>query len=152
MGCDGAWDDPVDNTVRMLANELLVRAKQEDPVRGRWWVNPAGSVTVWTDASSLAMGIALEVDGNVVEDATWLRKESDYSHINVSELEAVSRGINRAIEWGFRAVTVATDSRTVVSWMDNSIEGRSRVRTKGAAEMLVKRRLWAIRRQLPSMV
>ena len=33
-----------------------------------------------------------EVDGSIVEDASWLRKKSDYSHINVEELEAVARG------------------------------------------------------------
>ena len=52
-------------------------------------MNPLGSVVVWTDASCLAMGVALEVDGKIVEDATWLRKESDHLHINVAELEAV---------------------------------------------------------------
>ena len=30
--------------------------------------------------------------GRVVEDASWLRKEADHSHINVAELEAVGRG------------------------------------------------------------
>ncbi|XP_067931421.1 uncharacterized protein [Watersipora subatra] len=34
------------------------------------------------------MGVALEVDGDIVEDASWLRKESDHQHINDAELEA----------------------------------------------------------------
>ncbi|KAG1647531.1 hypothetical protein GQR58_030521 [Nymphon striatum] len=91
------------------------------------------------------MGVALEVDGSVAEDASWLRKESDHRHINVAELEAVARGINLAISWGFKTFTVATDSRTVISWMDNTVEGHRRVRTKGASEMLIKRRLGVIR-------
>ena len=69
------------------------------------------------------MGVALEVGGNIVEDATWLRKEPDCRHINVAELEAVARGINLAIEWGFKTFTVATDSCTVVNWMDCAVEG-----------------------------
>ncbi|KAG1670086.1 Exosome complex component MTR3 [Nymphon striatum] len=145
LGCGGSWDEPVESFVGELAKELLVRARAEDPVRGRWHVSPHGTVTVWTDASSLGMGVALEVDGSVAEDASWLRKESDHRHINVAELEAVARGINLAISWGFKTFTVATDSRTVISWMDNTVEGHRRVRTKGASEMLIKRRLGVIR-------
>ncbi|KAG1706946.1 hypothetical protein GQR58_003572 [Nymphon striatum] len=145
LGCGGSWDEPVESSVGELANELLVRARAEDPVRGRWHVSPHGTVTVWTDASSLGMGVALEVDGSVAEDASWLRKESNHRHINVAELEAVARGINLAISWGFKTFTVATDSRTVISWMDNTVEGHRRVRTKGASEMLIKRRFGVIR-------
>ena len=39
-------------------------------------------------------GCRLEVDGSIVEDASWLRKKSDYSHIIVAELEAVAQGVN----------------------------------------------------------
>ena len=148
LGCDGAWDEPVSDAVRALASDLLKRAQGADPVRGRWAVNPAGSVTVWTDASSLATGVVLEVDGEVVEDASWLRKKTDLLHINVAELEAVGRGINLAIAWGFKTMTVATDSRTVLSWMDSTVEERTRVRTKGAAEMLIKRRLEVIKKTI----
>ena len=55
-------------------------------------------MTVWTDASSLAMGVVIQVNNDVVEDASWLRKKSDSLHINVAELEAVGRGINLAIQ------------------------------------------------------
>lgn len=145
LGSDGSWDEPVKESVRRLAHELLHRAQAEDPVRGRWHVRSGGNVTVWTDASSLAMGVAIQVDGTIVEDASWLRKKSDSLHINVAELEAVGRGINLAILWGFVKFTVATDSRTVVSWLDNTVEGRDRVRTKSAAQMLIKRRLKVIK-------
>lgn len=145
LGCNGSWDDLVDNQVDYLTGEMLKRVSNEDPVRGRWNVNPQGNVIVWTDASSVALGVCLEVDGNIVEDATWLRKKTDNLHINVAELEAVARGINLALAWGFKTFTIASDSRTVISWMDNTIGGHNRVRTKGAAEMLVKRRLGVIR-------
>ena len=64
--------------------ELLRVTPLEDPVRGVWQVSQHGKVTVWTDASSLGLGVALEVDGSIVEDVSWLRKESDYQHINTS--------------------------------------------------------------------
>ncbi|XP_067944891.1 uncharacterized protein [Watersipora subatra] len=145
LGCNGAWDAPVEKEVRSLASGLYTRVCQEDPVRGSWHVRPDGSVVVWTDASSLGLGVAIEVDGSIVEDASWLRKESDHSHINVAKLEAVGRGVNLAIAWGFKTFTLAVDSLTVVNWMSNTIDGHNRVRTKGAAEMLVKRRLGVIR-------
>lgn len=145
LGSSGSWDEPVGDTVSVFAAGLLARAKREDPVKGRWHVKSQGAVTVWTDASSLAIGVALEVDGEVVEDATWLRKKSDHLHINVAELEGVARGVNLAIAWGFKTFTIATDSMTVLSWVDNTVGAHSRVRTKGAAEMLVKRRLGVLR-------
>ena len=40
-----------------------------DPARGRWLVDPHGCTTLWADASNIAYGVALEVDGDVVEDA-----------------------------------------------------------------------------------
>ncbi|XP_067939140.1 uncharacterized protein [Watersipora subatra] len=73
-----------------------------------------------------------------------LRKESDHLHINVAELEAVGRGVNLAIAWGFKTFTLAVDSLTVVNWMSNTVDRHHRVRMKGAAEMLVKRRLGVI--------
>jgi len=79
----------------MLTKELLAKARSEDTVRGSWCVNSGDPVTVWTDASSLGIGVVLDVGGRIVEDVSWLRKEADHPHINVAKLEAVARGINR---------------------------------------------------------
>ena len=148
LGSSGSWDSPVEESVIKLMRELLRRTRLEDPVRRVWQVSQHGEVTVWTDASSLGSGVALEVNGSIVEDASWLRKESDYQHINinVAELEAVGGGVNMAIAWGFKTFTLAVDSLTVVSWMTSviDIEKSNRVRMKGAAEMLVKRCLGVI--------
>ena len=108
-------------------------------------MDPNGVVTVWTDASLVGIGVVLEVDGRVVEDASWLRKEADHSHINVAEVEAVGRAVNLTIAWGIKTFTLAIDSLTVVNWMGNTIDARNRVKTIDAAEMLVKRRLGVIR-------
>jgi len=145
LGCGGAWDSPVGKTVSMLAKELLAKVRIEDPVRGLWGVDSGDPVTVWTDASSLGIGVVLDVGGRIVEDASWLRKGGDYSHINVAELDAVTRGVNLTIACGFKSFMLAVNSLIVMSWVGNTIDACSHVETKGAAEMLVKRRLGVIR-------
>ena len=87
------------------------------------------------------MGVVIQVDDAVVEDVAWLRKKSDHLHIKVFELKAVGSGINLAIQWGFKTFTVASDSKTVLTWMENTVEGSSRVPTKSAAQMLIKESL-----------
>ena len=135
------WDDVVGPDATQLMAEVLSRVKKEDPVKGVWKVARGEEGTVWCDASSIGMGAMVEIAGEVVEDAAWLRKKDDYKHINVAELEAVLRGINLAIKWGLRRITVITDSATVCGWINLSLSEERRVKTKGAAEVLVKRRL-----------
>ena len=72
---------------------------------------------MWCDASSLATGVCLEVDGGIVEDASWLRRTDDASHTNLAELEAVLRGVNLAVSWSLERVEVMTDSKTFF-WLD----------------------------------
>ena len=100
---------------------------------------------VWCDASSLAIAVALEINGAIVEDAAWLRKKNDSAHINVAELDSVIQGLNLAIWWQLKEVCVLTDSVTVQSWLRSVLTGSHKVRTHGLAEMLVKRRLSIVR-------
>ena len=44
----------------------------------------------------LAYGVVLEVDGHVVEDASWLRKDN-VTHIDMAESDAVVKGLNLAL-------------------------------------------------------
>ena len=92
MSCDGSWNAPVGKMVSNLASELIARVQQEDPVQGLWHVDPNQVVTVWTDVSSVGIGVVFKAEGRVVEDALWFRKEADHSLINVVELEAVGKG------------------------------------------------------------
>ena len=87
-----AWDDPVPEWTAKLLREILQRVGEGDPVGGGWIVRCGTEGKVWCDASSLAIGVCLEIDGDVVEDASWLRKCDDGAHINVAELDAVLRG------------------------------------------------------------
>ena len=81
-----------------MTAELMDRVRAEDPVSGVWHVPSTQVGKVWCDASSLALGVALEVQGSIVEDAAWLRKSTDCAHINVAELDAVLKGVNLALK------------------------------------------------------
>ena len=85
------------------------------------------------------------MDGVVVEDAAWLRKKEDNTHINVAELEAVVKGVNLALKWNIRRLQIMTDSTTVFGFLKCIIQNSKRVKTKGVAEMLVKLRLGVIK-------
>ena len=136
-----SWGDYVGDEIRDRMKEVVEEVRVNDPVKGVWNAPKSSAGTVWCDASDLAMGVVLEIGGEEVEDATWMRKKEDFNHINVAELEAIMKGINMCAKWGLNEVTVKTDSATVCNWLKLTISEERRVRTKGAAEMLVKRRL-----------
>ena len=84
----------------------MSEVRKADPVKGRWQVPQTDSGEVWTDASDFATGVVLEIDGVVAQDGTWMRKQTDYNHINVAELEVVMKGINLCVNWGLRNIVV----------------------------------------------
>ena len=139
------WDDEVglESPIRKIVADVMNRMQSDDPAKGLWCVN-GSEVNVWVDASSLATGVVLEVNGYVVEDGSWLR-ESESVHINMAELNAIIKGVNLALAWGFKTLHVKTDSASVYNWVGNTLSGKSRVRTKAMNEMLVRRRLDIIR-------
>ena len=92
------------------------------------------------DASSLAFGIVIEMDGHVVEDASWLRSEDSSSYNNMAELDAVIKGVNAALAWKLKKLHVRTDYLTVYHWIFNALSGKSRWKTKASSEMLIRRR------------
>ena len=94
---------------------------------------------MWVESSSLALGIVIEVDGHVVEDASWLRSEDAYSHINVAELDAVIKGVNASLAWKLKKLHVRTDSLTVYRWILNALGGKLRLKNKASSEMLIRR-------------
>ena len=136
------WDEYVSGDI--MSKMLDIHQKLQvngDPCKGKWLVNSQGEVVVWTDASSIALGVAITVDGDVIEDAAWLRKENDTSHINVSELDAAIKGINMTVNCGFRKFTLMTDSVTVYRWLNSVIKKTKNVRTHALSELLIRRRL-----------
>ena len=144
--CQGErWDDSVGPEADKMLREILYRVRGEDPVRGVFSVNSSDTGRVWCDASSLALGVVIEIGGHIVEDAAWLRKKNDASHINLSELEAVVKGLNLAMSWGLKHIEIVTDSVTVKRWLEAVFSDEHRLKVSGISEALVKRRLSLIR-------
>lgn len=139
------WDDVVeDSSLSEQMDAISTRLAADDPARGVWCVEGERAV-VWTDASSLAAGVVVELpDGGAIEDACWLRKDES-AHINMAELDAIIRGVNLAVAWNMRVIELRTDSATVHRWVDDALTGRARLRTKAHGEMLIRRRVDTIR-------
>lgn len=138
-----SWDEKVDDhALRRLVDDIVKRVALNDPAHGRWDVQ-GSEATLWVDASSLAVGTALAVEGNIIEDASWLRTERS-THINMAELDAVIKGMNLALTWGMLTLHIKTDSQTVLRWVSDALSGRCRLRTKAASELLIRRRLGII--------
>ena len=136
------WDNKVSDETRAKVEDVVAKLQaQGDPARGSWPVNLQQPAVLWADASSVGIGVALEIGGSIVEDAAWLRKANDSAHINMSELDAVIRGVNLCLRWGVRRFTVKTDSATVFGWLKSVFERTHRVKTHALGEMLVRRRL-----------
>ena len=134
------WDDMITGgQVRMLLEETVQEVRKSDPVRGRWSASNDGA-RVWVHASSIVLGITIEMNRSIAEDASWLRKDES-SQINMAELDAVIRGLNFALAWKVKNVQVLTDSSTVQCWISNGISRRSRLKTKAASKMLIRRRI-----------
>ena len=100
---------------------------------------------MWCDGSSIALGVVIEIAGTTVEDTDWLRKKDDFNHINVAELEAALKEINLAIKWGLKSIELVTASATAHRWIQLTLTEKQRVKTKGADEIMVKRRLGVLR-------
>ena len=88
-----------------------------------------------------SLGVAIEVNGQVVEDASWLRSEDASSHINMAELDAVIKGVNAALAWKLKKLYLRTDYLTVYHWIPDALSGKACLKTKASTEMLIRRRI-----------
>ena len=139
------WDSPLPEKMVLRCIDLAQKLSEHDPVHGLWYVprNPE-ACTVWCDASDIAYGAVLEIDGRTVEDCSWLRKPEDARHINVVELDSAVEGISLAAEWDIREFDLKTNSKTVAGWLQQVVSNSRRVKTGGIHELLVRRRLQVI--------
>ena len=142
---DDAWDQPIPADVCKLAEDLAYRLQQQDPTHGQWSVKVKGDTVfdVWCDASGLALGTVIEVNGQVIEDGCWLRPKNDRKHINIAELEAVMKALTLVANWPAKKIRLHTDSKTVHGWLRQVLNER-RVKVTGMHELLVKRQLQVI--------
>lgn len=138
---DLKWGDMVGETTQTMLANIMNGINEKDPVGGKWAVCNSEEGRLWCDASSLAIGVCIEIDGEIIEDASWLRKQDDLAHINLAELEALLKGVNLALCWGLKRIDIVTDSATVHAWVSSILTGDRRIKTHGMSEALVRRRL-----------
>ena len=139
-GWDNETQDPP--LIQMLSDIIVRMAQkdpaQKDPAQGNWSVD-GHEVTLWIDASSLATGIVVESGESLIEDACWLRPAREDKHINLAELNAMLRGINRVLQWKATVIHSKTDSACMHRWVTDALSGKARIHTKAASEMLIRR-------------
>ncbi|XP_037069745.1 uncharacterized protein LOC119091199, partial [Pollicipes pollicipes] len=142
----GSDDATTDVALLSQISQTADRLKTNDPAHGPWSLT-GEKVIVWTDASAIAADVVIESpDDGAVEDACWLRPETTMSaHTNMAELDEAVRGTNLAIAWGMQIIDLRTDSDAVHRWIDDALSGRACLRTKAHGEMLIRRRMDAIR-------
>lgn len=139
------WDDFVNESVYGILKLIKKELALGDPVQGVWNFSGKGNVKLWCDASSFAMGVLVEVDEVILEDAAWLRPKNDNKHINNVELEAVLKGLSLMTKWGFRRFELITDSVAVYNWVRLTITKDKRIKASGMSEPLIRRRLEIIK-------
>ena len=140
---DLGWDADLGDDVQQLCSELADKLAKEDPVRGIWHVNlrEDSECSVWCDASGIALGVVITVDGRAIEDACWLRQVDDKRHINISELDAAIEGLTSACKWNLKRITLCTDSKSVAGMLKQIVTNSRRIKVGGLHELLVQRRL-----------
>ncbi|XP_065654937.1 uncharacterized protein LOC136081540 [Hydra vulgaris] len=139
------WNEYVSEDCKEKMKELLHRLEKEDSVGGKWLVPVKGKAELYCDASSIGLGVVLLIGGVVIEDAAWLRPRSDTHHINISEFDSILRGLNLASKWDVRELTVYSDSKGTVGWLNAVLKEKYRVKTRGISQLLVQRRLNTIK-------
>ena len=94
--------------------------QQDDLAYGDWYVD-SKELNVWVDASSVAIGVALEWRETVLEDTCWLRPEADGQHINFSRTRC---RIERH-QFGSPVRHVKTDSVCMYHWISDTLTEKS---------------------------
>ena len=118
--------------------EVIHRLQTDDPAQGVWSVPEDTQWSLCCDASDIAHGAVIQANSMIVEDGCWLRQKDDRRHINVAELDAVIKGLNLAMQWQVKELTLFTDSKTVAAWLQSVLGKVSRVRVRGLQQVLVQ--------------
>ena len=139
------WDEYLDSEMMTLVREFYQILDKTEEVGGVWCVDTSGdNCCVWADASSIATACCIEVNGQVIEDACWLKGENNVEHINMGELEAAIKGVTLAIKWGIYRFKLCVDSATVFGWVKSLIHNDRKMKVAGLSEMVIRRRLWIV--------
>lgn len=135
------WNYFIPTALKAKLDEASESVKQHHPVAGQRRVKNTAKGKPWCDASSLAVGVCIDIDNHIVEDSRFLRSIGDGAHINVAELEAVVKVINLALKRQLKNVTVCADSATVFGWVNSVLKDDKRPKVSGLSEMIVERHL-----------
>lgn len=87
------WGDYAGDKVCKMLNKMFEQVREEDPVKGKKKAPQKTKGVIWVGAGDLALGVLVEIEGVPVQNAAWLRKQNDYSHINDTGLEAAPKGV-----------------------------------------------------------
>ena len=68
MGKGDDWEAPIGDEAAAFMNIVRRELRKADSAKGEWLLRPDQPVTVWCDASSQAVGVAVEIDDAIVED------------------------------------------------------------------------------------
>ena len=77
-----------------------------------------------------------------------VKTKEDGAYINIAELDALLKGLNMALKWQCRIISICCDSVSVCKWVESDISGDKRIHAKGISETLVRRRLWLIQQTI----
>ena len=92
------WDDQIDDVQhRKMLTGTMTRDGHSDHCRGKWHVGSKES-DVWIDTSWLVTDVLLGSNGTVIEDACWLRQQTDMQQVNLTEMDTTIKGINLVIQ------------------------------------------------------
>lgn len=105
-----------------MIGDIAERIRQNDPAHGKWCTS-RHTYEVWVDASSLTRVCSL-----------WRTQ-----HINLSELDAILKGVNLALQWG--ATELHLFRLSICALVDIKHTYWKSQNTKVANEMLIRRGL-----------
>ena len=88
----------------------VARISEMDHVGVNWYMNGHG---LKVDASFVALGVALQVNGNIVKSASWLHPAGNTKHNNLVELDAMIKDVNLALPLQVSLLHLITDSACV---------------------------------------
>ena len=146
------WNGCPSEELNALVSTLVTRLETEgDPIGGVWQIPTNSEWHVWTDASKEAVGYCIQVDGEVIEDASFRSSTREMKiHINVRELDAVVLALSRLYQISrirkerIQRITLLCDNRSVVSWIESVLRD-DRIRLTTMSYVLVEHRLELIR-------
>lgn len=135
-----------------LADIVETRIAEENPMHGIWAVPDTDTtVEVYTDASDTFLGVVIGVrlEGMFYPLYDYCRAVLGKHQINLMELDAVSWGLQLAIDLGFKHLKFKCDSHTVVSWVGRTLSDEN-LKISGLYAKLAERRLAIVKETVSS--